>query len=232
MIIQRFNACKNNISLMDEIGPRFLENIVTEDVYKKRVKGVGITKSEASKCSLHATTHKKIVMITVFWDVKGLLKVDFTDGVINFDYYIDLINEVRSLQRKQSNHDLYLLHNNAPVHKPNRTQEEIARLCFVQMEHPPYSPDLAPSDFWLFNNLKKHLRGRKFNSKDDLKIEVNNFFSERDNTFLKIGFETMVNRWRKCVVVNENYVEKWYLYTLLVSNTKFGWLTFFISIRV
>ena len=66
MNVRRFIACKHNISLMDEIGPRFLENIVTEDVYKKRVKGVGITKSEASKCSLHATTHKKIVMITVF----------------------------------------------------------------------------------------------------------------------------------------------------------------------
>ena len=37
---------------------------------------------------------------------------------------------------------------------------------------------------------------------------------------------------KKVCAVNGNYVEKWYLYTLFVSNTKFGWLTFFISIRV
>ena len=44
------------------------------------------------------------------------------------------------------------------------------------MEHPPYSPDLAQSEFWSFNHLKKHLRGWKFNSKEDLKSEVNNLF--------------------------------------------------------
>ena len=148
-------------------------------------------------------------MLTVFWDVKGLLEMDFTDGVINSDYYINLINEVRSLQRKPSNHDLYLLHGNALVHKSNRTQEEIVRFCFIHfLQHPPYSQDLAPSDFWLFNHLKKHLRDHKFNSKENLKSEVNNFFFERNNTFFKIGFETMVDRQRKCVDVNGNYVEK------------------------
>jgi len=83
-----------------------------------------------------------------------------------------------------------------------------ARLRFVQMEHSPYSSDLAPSNFWLFNHLKKHLRDHKFNSKENLKSEVNNFFFERNNTFFKIGFETMVDRWRKSVAVNGNYIEK------------------------
>ena len=98
----------------DATGPLY-------SVFEKRVKGVGIIISEASKCARHGTTHKMIVMLTVFCDVKGLLKVDFTDDVINSDYYIDLINEVRSLRRKPRNHDLYLLHDNTIVHKSNRT---------------------------------------------------------------------------------------------------------------
>jgi len=57
MMVRRFNACKHNISLMDEIRQRFLENIVTKDEtplslyipFSRRVKEVGITRSEASK---------------------------------------------------------------------------------------------------------------------------------------------------------------------------------------
>ena len=106
---------------MDEIGPRFLENIVTEDetplsLYipfsRRESKEWVLPGQKPANVLRHGTTHKKIVMLTLFWDVKGHLKVDFTDGVINSDYYKDLINEVRNLRRKPRNHDLYLLHDN------------------------------------------------------------------------------------------------------------------------
>ena len=42
------------------------------------------------------------------------------------------------------------------------------------LSHPPYSPDLAPCDFWIFPELKKTLKGRRFLSLEDLKIEVSN----------------------------------------------------------
>jgi len=53
------------------------------------------------------------------------------------------------------------LHDNAAVHKSMIAQEAVrVHDCgFVQLDHPAYSPDLAPSDYFLFRSLKSHLRG-------------------------------------------------------------------------
>jgi len=49
---------------------------------------------------------------------------------------------------------------------------------FIHMNHPPYSPDLAPSDYYLFRNLK-NMCGRRFSSneelQDDLRTKIKNF---------------------------------------------------------
>ena len=45
---------------------------------------------------------------------------------------------------------------------------------FVLIDHPPYSPDLAPLDYFLFPNLKKHLAGKRYESDDDVISAVDN----------------------------------------------------------
>jgi len=56
------------------------------------------------------------------------------------------------------------LHDNAPAHRALATQKKLAYLAFQCLEHPSYSPDLAPSDYHLFPGLKKQLEGRLFSS--------------------------------------------------------------------
>jgi hypothetical protein len=56
------------------------------------------------------------------------------------------------------------LHYNAPAHRALATQKKLAYLGFQFIDHPPYSPDLAPSDYHLFPGLKKQLKGRQFSS--------------------------------------------------------------------
>jgi histone-lysine N-methyltransferase SETMAR len=48
---------------------------------------------------------------------------------------------------------VFLLHDNAPSHTSNIAQAAISDFGFTQLTHPPYSPDLAPSDYFLFNKL-------------------------------------------------------------------------------
>jgi len=62
-----------------------------------------------------------------------------------------------------------LLHDNAPAHRSDVGQAVILECGFEEMRHPPYSPDLAPSDYHLFPNLKEHLRGQRFSTDDELK---------------------------------------------------------------
>jgi len=54
------------------------------------------------------------------------------------------------------------LHDSAPAHRALATQKKLAYLDFQCLDHPPYSPDLAPSDYHLFPGLKKQLIGRHF----------------------------------------------------------------------
>jgi len=54
------------------------------------------------------------------------------------------------------------LHDNALAHRALATQKKLAYLGFQCLDHPPYSPDLATSDYHLFPGLKKKLKGRHF----------------------------------------------------------------------
>jgi len=56
------------------------------------------------------------------------------------------------------------LHDNASVHRALSNQKKLACLGFQSLDHPPYSPDLAPSDYHLFPGLKRQLKVRHFPS--------------------------------------------------------------------
>jgi len=56
------------------------------------------------------------------------------------------------------------LHDNASAHRALATQKKLAYLGFQCLDHPPHSPDLAPSDYHLLPGLKKQLKVRHFSS--------------------------------------------------------------------
>jgi len=60
------------------------------------------------------------------------------------------------------------LHGNAPAHRTLATHKKLAYLGFQYLDHPPYSPDLAPSDYHLFPGLKKQLKRRHFSSDEEV----------------------------------------------------------------
>jgi histone-lysine N-methyltransferase SETMAR len=74
--------------------------------------------------------------------------------------------------------------------------------------HPPYSPDLAASDFHLFPHLHRWLGGRRFSSDDEVKTAVHGYFENLDGTFYYTGIEKLVARFDKCLNLDGDYVEK------------------------
>ncbi|GBM45718.1 hypothetical protein AVEN_14094-1 [Araneus ventricosus] len=78
-------------------------------------------------------------------------------------YYATLDRLLKAFRRKRPgllSKGALLLHNNARQHTASVTCDLKQRFRWNVLEHPPYSPDFAPSDFNLFGTLKKHLAGR------------------------------------------------------------------------
>jgi transposase len=71
---------------------------------------------------------------------------------------------LEDLDMRKATKGVLFLHDKAPAHRALATQKKLAYLGFHCLDHPPYSPDLAPSDYHLFLGLKKQLKGRHFSS--------------------------------------------------------------------
>jgi histone-lysine N-methyltransferase SETMAR len=101
-----------------------------------------------------------------------------------------------------------LLHDNALVHTLVAAKAAI-QCCGVQeLNHPPYSPDLAPSDYFLFSKLKSNLRGKKFTSDEEVISAVLNHFKDKNSEYFFSGKQKLINRSKKCTEIKGDYIEK------------------------
>ena len=101
----------------------------------------------------------------------------------------------------------FLLHDNAWPHSAAQTQDLITSFKWEQMDHTPYSPDLAPSDFHLFLHLKKFLGGKWFDYDDDLKDAVQKWLTLQAAAFYEEGIQKRVPWYDKCLNNSGEYVE-------------------------
>jgi len=73
---------------------------------------------------------------------------------------------------------------------------------------PPYSPDLAPSDYHLFLHLKKFLGGKRFDDNDGLKDAVQKWLTSQVAAFYEEGTQKLVPCYDKCLNNGGKYVGK------------------------
>jgi hypothetical protein len=65
--------------------------------------------------------------------------------------------------------DAWILHHdNALAYDTLAVHEFLAKKLIMKLDHPPYLPDLAPCDFWLFPKLKTALKGHRFSDIADI----------------------------------------------------------------
>lgn len=154
------------------------------------------------------------VMASVFWDAHGILFIDYLEKGkrINSEYYIALLVRLKeeiAKKRPQMKKKKVLFHqDNAPCHKSIATMAKMHELGFELLPHPPYSPDLAPSDFYLFADLKKMLAGKKYGSNEEVIAETEAYFESKDKPFYKRGIEMLERRWTDCITLEGNYVDE------------------------
>lgn len=97
-------------------------------------------------------------------------------------YYASLLHQLRDAIKKKRRGKLsrgvLLLHDNAPVHTAVISKAAVKECNFTELPHPPYSTDLAPSDYYLFSKLKSGLRGRKFSNDNEVIAAVEEHFAD------------------------------------------------------
>jgi len=101
------------------------------------------------------------VLASIFWDQEVILIDYLPKGqTINAEYYSSLLVQLRDdlKEKRRGNFTkvVLVLHDNAPDHRALATQKKLVYLGFHCLDRPPYSPDLAPSDYHLFPGLKNN----------------------------------------------------------------------------
>ena len=102
--------------------------------------------------------------------------------------------------------DTILHHDNARPHAALGTCQKIAEVGWEILSHPPYSPDIAPSDYHLFLSLQNLLTGKKFKNEEDVERALVQFFASKDETFFKNGIYKLPSRWQEIINNNGNYI--------------------------
>ncbi|GFS10257.1 histone-lysine N-methyltransferase SETMAR [Elysia marginata] len=106
--------------------------------------------------------------------------------------------------------DSTLQHDNARPHTSRQTQDALWQLELTTLPHPAYSPDLAPSDYYVFPQLMKYLKGHHFDNDEEVIAiaNVRRWCRGQSSEFFPDGVRQLVKHWRLHVDHDGDYVEK------------------------
>jgi len=157
---------------------------------------------------------KKTVMLCIWWDQLGVVYYELlkpNETITRALYRTQLMRLSRALKEKcahyYSRHDkIILLHDNARSHvAPVKTYLET--LKWEVLSHPPYSPDIAPSDYHLFRLMTHGLSEQHFTSYEDIKNCIDDWITSKDEAFFRRGIYMLPERWEKVVASDGHYFE-------------------------
>jgi histone-lysine N-methyltransferase SETMAR len=131
---------------------------------------------------------------------------------ITGEYYAGLLRKLREKLREKRRGKLakgvLLQHDNARVHTCKLSMNAISECGFELVPHPPYSPDLTPSDYHLFRFLKSDIKGRSFADNEEVIDFVEQWIQSKNEEFFSSGINELPKRRTKCIEIRGNYVEK------------------------
>ncbi|UYV79496.1 hypothetical protein LAZ67_17002900, partial [Cordylochernes scorpioides] len=148
---------------------------------------------------------KVTVMLTVFFDFQGIVHHEFQQqgSTITADSYLGVLRRLREAIR-QKRPELWrskswiLHHDNAPAHTALKISKFLQDHSTSVFPQPPYSPDLAPCDFFLFRKLEKK----------EIKVESKMAMKAIPKTDYQRCFADWKKRWLKCIAANGDYFER------------------------
>ncbi len=120
---------------------------------------------------------------------------------------LNLKEKIKQERRGKLSKGVLLLHDNARPHTANQTQTTLQAIKFESLPHPPYSPDLAPSDYWLFAEMAKEARGHKWSNIQELSGALGRWAKGTQKEWYAKGIDQLPIRWQRAISMRGDYIE-------------------------
>ena len=153
-------------------------------------------------------------MLIAFFNIDGLVHREFvpTGQTVNKEFYKTVLQRLRDAvcrhrPEKWRSGNWILHHDNAPAHRAVTTNEFLAKHHIPSLPQPPYSPDLAPCDFFLFPQLKKTMKVRRFDCVDDIRANATRQQRAITKSDYHRCFRQWQERWNKYIQAQGHYFE-------------------------
>ena len=152
-------------------------------------------------------------MLTIFWNPNGfhLVRVLPKGCTFNGDYFInailDPIYQMTAPLREEYGRSIILHYDNAKPHNSSKVLKYLESHDMIKAPQPPFSPDIAPSDFYLFGYIKKVLEGQSFDSPEQLLQTVNQILDSIPSQELQDTFQNWQMRLNQVITNNGEYIE-------------------------
>lgn len=215
--IQRYQICFSLIQ-RHKFEP-ILSRIITCDekwmLYDNRKRSAQwLNKNDSPKQVPKPNLNRKKTMVTVWWCSVGVIHYNFLKSgeTMKGETYcaeIDKMHEklCQKMPALVNRKSPILLHDNATPHTSRLTLQKLNQLQYEVLPHPPYSPDLSPTDFHFFKHLELFIRQKKFTDQTMVEESFRSFIESRDANFYSDGINKLVSRWQRCIDCNGAYFD-------------------------
>lgn len=212
--------CMSEMHLMRHKKKSFLHRLITGDEKwirydnpkrKKSCGPPGHKPTSTAKPNIHCSK----VMLCVWWDQKGIIYYELLKSgqTITAELYrTQLIRLKRAIAQKRpeyaTRHEAVIFHHdNARPHIAAPVKNYLENSGWEVLPHPPYSPDLAPSDYHLFRSMQNALSGIRFTSEQSIRNWLDTFFAAKPAQFYWDGIHKLPERWGKVVESDGQYFQ-------------------------
>lgn len=215
----RVDICRKNLEYLESQKWRLCD-IVTGDeswVYHRKI-GNKVSNSswvavgQSPRTVVKRNQFEPKSMICVFIKTTGAVLVHVVPKghTINNIYYVEnclgpLVQEINTQRPTSGTKNMKILHDNARPHVHENTKNFLKSNGITIIDHPAYSPDLAPCDFWLFSEIKKRLPDRT--TEDQLAPQITEILNSIPKEEYQKTFHKWIERMKLCIENQGNYFE-------------------------
>jgi len=203
-----------------EAGPELMERVITGDEscflqYDPETKRQSLewhSKGSPRPKKARMSKSKVKCMLVFFFDSMGIVHKEWVPAgqTVNQYCYKDILERLRErVIRVRPNiaTNWILHHDNAPAHATFSVAQVLTSKGITMIPQPPFSPDLAPCDFILFQKANSTMKGHHFESTEDIQRSVTQALNDIPQAAFQECYKQWQHRWKTCVQAQGMYFE-------------------------